>query len=94
MGSGIAVAVLIAGYFYAYQKVLKYPKPVRKVRKYSKTLKINKNPKVNITPRKISITKIYQDNVKKSNKLLKGTPINEKTIPDKILDKKEGNLPK
>ena len=92
MGTGIAAAVLIAGYFYAYQKVLKYPKPVRKVRKYRKTLKIDKNPDVNIMPRKISIKNIYQDEVKKANRLLKSTPIDEKVVPQKILDKKEGNL--
>ena len=42
-------------------------------------------------PRKVSFTKNFQDEVKKANKLLRGTPINEKTVPDKVLDKKKGN---
>ncbi len=94
MVTGIAAAILIAGYFYAYQKVLKYPKPVRKVRKYRKTLKIDKNPSVNIISRKMSIKMNYQDKVKKAKRLLKSTHIDEKVVPNKILDKKEGNLPK
>ncbi|MCJ7648698.1 MAG: hypothetical protein MUP85_08805, partial [Candidatus Lokiarchaeota archaeon] len=38
-------------YLYLYQKVLKYPKPVRKVRKFAKTLGKSKNPSIDILER-------------------------------------------
>ena len=91
--TAIAAAVL-GGFLIMYIKVWRFPIPVRKVRKYSKSLSIAKNPDVKIMPRKISIKKIYQNEVKKSNRLLRGTPTDKKIVPDKIFDKKEGNLPK
>ena len=81
-------ATVLAAYLIAYQTYLKYPVPVRKVRKYRRTLEGVKNPTVKVIPRKTSFTKNYQDELKNTNKLLKGAPINEKTIPDKLLDKK------
>lgn len=87
-------AVVLGGFLIMYIKVWRFPIPVRKVRKYSKSLRIDKNPDVKVMPRKISIKKIYQNEVKKSNRLLRGTPTDKKIVPDKIFDKKEGNLPK
>jgi len=87
-------AGVLAAYLIAYQTYLKYPVPVRKVRKYRKTLSSDKTPGVGIVTPKTSFSKNYHQELKKSNRLLKGTPINEKSVPDKILDKKEGNLPK
>ena len=85
MGTGIAAAVLIAGYLYAYQKVLKYPKLVRKVRKYRKTLTKEKDPGVRIIDRKISFNKIFQKELNKSSKFLKGPPLNGKILKDKLI---------
>ena len=84
----------LAAYLIAYQTYLKYPVPVRKVRKYRKTLSSDKTPGVGIVTPKTSFSKDYNQELKKTNRLLKGTPTNEKVVPDKILDKKEGNLPK
>ena len=52
--------VVIGGYLFAYQRVLKYPKPVRKVRKYRRTLKKKKDPKINIILRENAFKAIYE----------------------------------
>ena len=90
-----AIATLVlGGFLIMYIKVWRFPIPIRKVRKYRKSLRIDKNPDIKVMPGKISFKKNYQDEIKKSNRLLKGTPTDEKIVPDKILDKKEGNLSK
>lgn len=90
-----AIATLVlGGFLIMYIKVWRFPIPIRKVRKYKKSLRNDKNPDVKVMPGKISFKKNYQDEIKKSNRLLKGTPTNENTVPGKILDKKEGNLSK
>ena len=87
-------ALVLGGFLIMYIKVWRFPIPIRKVRKYRKSLRIDKNPDIKVMPGKISFKKNYQDEIKKSNRLLKGTPTDEKIVPDKILDKKEGNLSK
>jgi len=87
-------ATVLAAYLIAYQTYLKYPVPVRKVRKYRKTLSSNKTPGVGIVSQKTSFSKNYHTELKKTNKFLKGAPMNGKIMRDKLLDKKEGNLPK
>jgi hypothetical protein len=81
-------AVVLGGFLIMYIKVWRFPIPVRKVRKYRKSLSIDKNPTVKVMPRKLSFKKNYQNELKKTDRLLKGVPINEKTVPDKLLDKK------
>ncbi|TKJ19368.1 MAG: hypothetical protein CEE43_15775, partial [Promethearchaeota archaeon Loki_b32] len=58
--------VCLGGYFIAYQRVLKYPRPVRKVRKFKRTLNKSSAPDVPIMPREIAFKKSY-------NKELSGT---------------------
>ena len=87
-------ALVLGGFLIMYIKVWRFPIPIRKVRKYRKSLRVDKNPDIKVMPGKISFKKNYQDEIKKSNRLLKGTPTNENTVPGKILDKKEGNLSK
>ena len=87
-------ATVLAGYLIAYQTYLKYPVPVRKVRKYRKTLSSNKTPGVGIVSQKTSFSKYYHQELKKTDKLLKGAPMNGKIMRDKLLDKKEGKIPK
>jgi len=87
-------AVVLAAYLIAYQTYLKYPVPVRKVRKYRKTLSRDKTPGVGIVSQKTSFSKNYHTELKKTNKFLKGAPKNGKVMRDKLLDKKEGELPK
>ena len=87
-------AGVLAAYLIAYQTYLKYPVPVRKVRKYRKTLSSDKTPEVGIISQKTSFGKNYQSALKKTDKLLKGAPKNGKILRDKLLDKKENVLPK
>ena len=87
-------ATILAAYLIAYQTYLKYPVPVRKVRKYRKTLSSDRTPGVGIVSQKASFSKNYHKEVKKTDKLLKGAPMNGKMMRDKLLDKKEGELPK
>ncbi|MFX0143815.1 MAG: hypothetical protein ACFE9C_07040 [Candidatus Hodarchaeota archaeon] len=64
----------IGGYLYAYQKILKYPKPVRKVRKYRRTLTKKKEPTVIIANRESAFKKEYKQELQKSSSFLKGKP--------------------
>ena len=77
-------ALVLGGFLIMYIKVWRFPIPIRKVRKYSKSLRTNKIPDLKVIPRKISFKKNYQDEVKKSNRLLRGTPPNEKTVKPKL----------
>ena len=67
-----SAAVIIVGYIYAYQKYLKYPKSVRKVRKYRKTLEKAKDPRVSIAKREKSFNTAYEEELKRTSKILKG----------------------
>ena len=87
-------AVVLGGFLIMYMKVWRFPIPVRKIRKYGKSLSNDKSLDIKVMPREISFKKNYQDELKKSNRLLRGTPMDKKLVPDKILDKKEKNLPK
>jgi len=84
--SGIAILGLIS-YLYAYQRVLKYPKPVRKVRKYSRTLGNTKNPRIDIKEREKAFNNEYQSELKKTTKLLKGKPVEQVIKPEQITKK-------
>jgi len=75
----------IGGYLLAYQRVLKYPKPVRKVRKYRRTLTRKKEPSVIIVNRKKAFKKDYKKELHKTSSFLKGKPT-EKTAGPKALD--------
>ena len=90
----VFAATALGGYLIAYQTYLKYPVPVRKVRKYRKTLSSGKTPRVGIVSQKTSFSKYYHQELKKTDKLLKGAPMNGKIMRDKLLDKKEGKIPK
>jgi len=81
------VTVSALTYLYAYQKVLKYPKQVRKVRKYSKTLGKTKNPRIDIAERKTAFNNEYQNELKKSSKLLKGRTVVQTPKPEQITKK-------
>ncbi|MFX1259171.1 MAG: hypothetical protein ACFFAN_15060, partial [Promethearchaeota archaeon] len=52
-------AACIAGYLVYYQRVLKYPKPVRKVRKYRKKLRKFKMPNIPIVTRENAFNGLY-----------------------------------
>ncbi len=71
--ASIATASL-GGYFIAYQRVLKYPRPVRKVMKYKRTLRRSQEPEVAIMPRNIAFNMAYKHELTSSTKLLKIKP--------------------
>lgn len=71
----------IGGYFIAYQRVLKYPRPVRKVMKYRRTLNKSKAPEVAIVPQDIAFNMAYSYALAESSKLLKIKPSEGKKPP-------------
>jgi len=77
-------AAVLATYIILYQLILKYPVPVRKVRKYRKTLTRTKNPDVKIVERKTSFNKSFQEEINRTSKLLKGAPSSEKMVKPKL----------
>ena len=98
LGLLIAVSIgaaLIAGYFVAYQRVYKFPKAVRKVRKYRKSLKRKSTPSVHIIGREAAFKSHYNENLGRLTSDLKlkhrpGTrkPMKQKITPDKPLEQK------
>ncbi|KKN12216.1 hypothetical protein LCGC14_1018780, partial [marine sediment metagenome] len=71
IGSSIVVAGLTT-YIVMYQKYLKYPKSVRKVRKYKRTLKRKTAPSIRITGRKNAFGSLYKDEIKPISGSFKG----------------------
>jgi len=88
----IIAGVCIGGYFIAYYKVLRYPKAVRKVRKYRSTLNSPQNPSTEITSRKGSFKDTYGKELNKTTKHLKGQPTETKAKFEKI-SKVEPDIP-
>ena len=87
----------IGGYLFAYQRILKYPKPVRKVRKYRRTLTRKTEPSVFITDREKAFKKDYKKHLHKTSSFLRGKPT-EKTVGPKTLEQpkqpiKQNKLP-
>ena len=70
----IIAAVCVGGYFIAYYKILRFPKSVRKVRKFRSTLKSGQNPSTSITSRKEGFGLKYKKELNKTSKHLKGVP--------------------
>jgi hypothetical protein len=79
LGVAIAAGICVGGYFIAYYKVLRFPKPVRKVRKYKTTLRSAKAPSKEITERKASFKETYKKETTKTTKQLKGKPSESKS---------------
>ncbi|MHA1375874.1 MAG: hypothetical protein ACTSR7_16470 [Promethearchaeota archaeon] len=79
--SAIVGAATIGGYLIAYQMVFKYPKSVRKVRKFRKTLKNQNDPRISVLDRKSNFESTYKKEISKSSRLLKVQK--KKLIPEK-----------
>ena len=88
------IVISLTSYLILYKRVLQYPKPVRKVRKYERTLRKTNDPKVTITPRKDSFGVTFKDEIGKSTKFLKGKPSESIIQIDKIEKKKLPDEPK
>ncbi|MFX1278483.1 MAG: hypothetical protein ACFFA3_03650 [Promethearchaeota archaeon] len=76
---GIIVSIALGAYLYAYQKVLKYPRTVRKVRKYRKRLRRTGLPRISIVDRNKAFETVFHEELSKTSKFLRGKPT-EKTI--------------
>ena len=90
----IIVGTALASYIVYYQRVLKYPKPVRKVRKYRKTLKKRKPPYKgkNIVNREHGFKEVYKKEISEISSSLKAQrTVESKIIDDKISKKKLKN---
>ncbi len=87
------VAISLTGYLILYKRVLQYPKQVRKVRKYEKTLKKTRDPKVSITARKNLFNDSFKDEIGQSSKYLKGKPTESSIQLDKIEKQKSLAIP-
>ena len=81
-------AALLTGLLIGYIKVWRFPIPIRKLRKYKKTLTDEKGPDVNIVPADAAFKKQYHREVEKSSNFLKGTPVNGKILKKKITETK------
>jgi hypothetical protein len=66
--------IIVGGYLYAYQKILKYPRPVRKVIKFRKTLRRSNVPNVVIVSRENSFRNLYRHEASGSIKSFKEKP--------------------
>ncbi|MHA1147894.1 MAG: hypothetical protein ACTSR8_06580 [Promethearchaeota archaeon] len=98
---GIAGVIGLGAYLIAYQKVLKYPKPVRKVRNYRKDIKKKKpSEKYQIQDREEAFNERYASKLMGISKLLKNKakveskPVStidkiDKTLPENIQKKEE-----
>ncbi|MFX0058341.1 MAG: hypothetical protein ACFE8J_08585, partial [Candidatus Heimdallarchaeota archaeon] len=82
--AGTAAAIGVSGYLIAYQKVLKYPKQVRKIHKFKSKLKKKKPLAIEVSTRDELIEKYYSEEI---NALEKQT---KKKLSPK-LDKTETN---
>jgi len=70
--AAISAAIGIGGYFIAYQRYLKYPKPVRKVHKFKRTLKRKSAPSVEITSRDVSFKSLHKEGLGKVSRFKPG----------------------
>jgi len=68
---GIGAALGLGGYLFAYQRVLKYPKQVRKIRKYKGKLKSPKSTGIEIHSREQLIEENYAEKMRPLEKQLK-----------------------
>lgn len=93
----LAIIAVIAGgivatYFVLYQRIFKYPLPVRKVRKYKKTLRTANPPKKHITSSKDAFNKLYKKELSKSAKYTKTKPASQTIGISKQSDKIHKNI--
>ena len=68
---GVGAAVGLGGYLYAYQKVFRYPKQVRKIRKYKSKLKKTKSIGIETRSRDQIIEDTYAERMRPLEKQLK-----------------------
>ncbi len=89
MTIGIIASITLGGYVYAYQKVLKYPKSVRKVQKFRRTLRKTNVPHVDIISREKTFHNAYKTSLSNSMKFLKTKPSAEQKFKESVKKKTE-----
>ena len=82
--AAVIAASAIGGYLIAYQRVLKYPKPVRKIRKYRRSLKSDSMPSTDITSRESAFGKSFKKEINKASKFLRGESKQKIGVSEKI----------
>ncbi len=82
--AAVIAASAIGGYLIAYQRVLKYPKPVRKIRKYGRSLRSANTPSTGITSRESAFEKTFKKEVNKASKFLKSESKQKIGVSEKI----------
>ena len=83
----IGITVGVGIYFYLYRTIFRFPKKVRTVRKYRKTLNKEKAPSGHIESRQESIKGTYRDEIARSQKLFKSGTKAPPSKPDKLIKK-------
>ena len=83
--STIIAGVALLGYLILYMRVLKYPKPIRKVRKYRRTLKSKNPPRISIEQRETAVKVAYETQISDTRKFLRGKPSEEQAKIGKII---------
>ena len=84
----LAAAVILTGLLITYIKVWRYPVPVRKIRKYNKTLEKEKGPDLKIVTRKTAFNMNYNDEMKNTEKFMK-KPSSKQPPKEIIIPKKQ-----
>lgn len=90
----IAIIAVVGsgGYLIAYQKILKYPKPVRKVRKFRRTLRKDKIPVIPVISQKNAFKGVYKQELSQTGNLLKLKPAGQEMIPAKLKEESSANI--
>jgi len=91
---GLSAALGLGGYLIAYQKVLKYPKQVRKIRKYKSKLKKPKSTGIEVRSRDQLIEDSYAEKMRPLEKQLKSKispKTGKKIIQKETFEESESN---
>ncbi len=77
-------AACLTTYIILYQRIFKYPKAVRKVRKFRRALRKDESPKIPIIGRKRAFNRVYVGELSKTAGFLKVGPTEQKLKPDTL----------
>lgn len=74
----------LGGYLILYQRILKYPKPVRKTRKFRFSLKKEKSPNITIISRNSAFKSVYSEELEKTSNIIRVAPPKSSQVSGKI----------
>ena len=86
---GVGAAIGLGGYLLAYQRVLKYPKQVRKIRKYKSKIKKRKSLGIETRSRDQIIQDNYTEKLKPLEKNLKSKTVTKTEIEKEFIGQPE-----